>query len=63
MIDAVKRNHHRHCDEASRDVLSRWLQGKRDTGSRQRTWRSILTALWESGEQELAEQLRTEWFR
>ena len=63
VIDAVKCNHRRHCDEASRDVLSRWLHGERDTGSRQRTWRSILTALRESGEQELAEQLRTEWFR
>ena len=63
VIDAVKGNHRNHYDEASHDVLSRWLNGEHDTGSKQRTWRSVLTALRESGEQALAEHLRTEWFR
>ena len=63
VVDTVKGNHHRRCDEASRDVLNRWLNGELDTGSTQRTWRSVLTALRESGEQEMAGQLRTEWFR
>ena len=63
VIDAVEGNHHGHCDEASRDVINRWLNGEHDTGSKQRTWSSVLTALRESGEQDLAAQLRTEWFR
>ena len=63
VVDTVKGNHRHRCDEASRDVLNRWLNGERDTGSKQRTWRSVLAALRESGEQEMAEQLRTEWFR
>ena len=63
VIIEVKTNHRHRCDEASRDILNRWLNGEHDTGSMQRTWRSVLTALRESREEELAEQLRTEWFR
>ena len=63
VIIEVKTNHCHHCDEASRDVLNRWLNGEHDTGSMQRTWRSVLTALRESGEEELAQQLSTEWCR
>ena len=61
MIDAVKEDH-RHCEQACRDVLNRWLSGELGTGGQRRAWRSILTALRECGEQELAGQLRTEWF-
>ena len=63
VIIEVKDSHRRHCDEASRDVLNRWLNGEHDTGTMQRTWCSVLTALRESGEEELAQQLRTEWCR
>ena len=62
VIDAVNEDHRR-CEKASRDILNRWLNGEHDTGSMHRTWRSVLTALRESGEEELAEQLRTEWCR
>ena len=62
VIQVVKENNPYNCERASRDALTRWLDGGRGTGAQLRTWRSILTALRECGEQELAGQLRTEWF-
>ena len=61
VIDAVKEDH-RHCEQACRDVLNRWLSSEHGTGGQRRTWRSILTALRECGDQELAGRLKTEWF-
>ena len=58
VILAVKEEHRHHCEQACHDVLDRWIKGERGTGRQHRTWHSILTALRECGEQELAGQLR-----
>lgn len=63
VINAAKEDHCLRWDEATGDVQNRWLQGEHDTSSTQRSWHSILTALRESREEELVEQLSTDWFR
>ena len=48
---------------ACRDMFDRWLRGEQHTGSEERTWSTILTALCSAGFEELVKNLRREHFR
>ena len=57
-IEIVNRDHPRDCVGACRDVMSKWLQGDRNTGNEMRTWHTVYNALQKSGYRTLAELLR-----
>ena len=57
LIDIVTRNNPKDCEGACRGVLDRWLKGDRNSGRKERTWRTVVEALKKSGFGIQAEQL------
>ena len=57
-IDIVRTNHPSDCVRACRDVMSKWLQGDRNTGNEMKTWHTVYNALQTSGYRTQAELLR-----
>ena len=62
MIDILKGDNPGQLEEASRIVLSNWLNTKSGTGVTERTWRSVLKALERSWHKRLADKLKREQF-
>ena len=57
LIDIVTRNNPKDCEEACRSVLDRWLKGDRNSGRKERTWRTVVEALEERSFGTQADQL------
>ena len=62
LIDVVSKNNRNDCEEASQDMLKRWLREERHTGGEERTWSTLLTALGRADFGELERDLRSEHF-
>ena len=62
LIDVVSKNNRHDCEEASQDMLKRWLREERHTGGEERTWSTLLTALGRADFGELERDLRSEHF-
>ena len=63
LIDVISKNNRNDCEEASQDMLKRWLREERHTGGEERTWSTLLTALGKADFGELERDLRCEHFR
>ena len=61
LIDAISEDHKR-CVAACRDMLTRWLKREQHTGTEERTWSTLLTALGRADFGELESSLRKEHF-
>ena len=61
LIDAISEDHKR-CVAACRDMLTRWLRREQHTGTEERTWSTLLTALGRADFGELESSLRKEHF-
>ena len=59
MLDKVNiDNKKKRCDEACKDVLSRWLKEERGTGDKPREWSTVIEALSHMDQVDLAERLK-----
>ena len=61
LIDAVSKDH-KGCIDACQDMLKRWLRREQHTGTEERTWSTLLTALGRANFGELESSLRKEHF-
>lgn len=57
LIGMVKADNHDNCQGACRDLFKKWLKGDYGSGKKERTWRTVVDALKESGYRTQAEEL------
>ena len=62
LLDIVSKNHPNDCEGACRDMLTRWLRREQHTGTEERTWSTLLTALGRADFGELETSLWREHF-
>ena len=62
VIRMAKADYPQQSESACADIFERWLSWEQGTGERERTWRSVLSAVEDAGHRAFTEQLRTARF-
>lgn len=62
VIRMAKTDHPQQCELACTDVFDQWLSWEIGTGNRERTWRTVLSALEDAEHKAFIRQLKTEMF-
>ena len=62
VIKMAKTDHPQQCEHACADIFERWLSWEAGTGERERTWRTVLSAVEEAGHKAFVNRLKAERF-
>ena len=62
VIRMARADHPQQCEHACADIFERWLSWEQGTGERERTWRTVLSAVEEAGHKAFSRQLKAEVF-
>ena len=62
VIRMARADHPQQCEHACTDIFERWLSWEPGTGERERTWRTVLSAVEEVGHKAFSQRLQTKVF-